>query len=167
MNIQNFLSTLDGRWLTQQTALNIYLGKNTTNKCEVTYKYISHIEPSLVSSFDKQQYSSMDIQEILWGNRSLDLSSSILYSLYFFTYRNSFNGKFVKWNSNELPCYTVGLFNWNTNDILSMRVIKNTTEIEEKIHIPSTKLRLATSIIKKFGICTHVSFMSEIKLKNT
>ena len=78
MNIQNFLSTLDGRWLTQQTALNIYLGKNTTNKCEVTYKYISHIEPSLVSSFDKQQYSSMDILEILWGNRSLDLSSSIL-----------------------------------------------------------------------------------------
>ena len=123
MNISNFLSTLDGNWLAQQTVHNLYLESNSSHKCEVVYKSIPNdcklVSSLLDSPFDK--YSNIDTLEVAWINRNLKTSYELSYTLYFFTLKNTTYGRFIKWDKQENLVPTQGKFKWNENGIVDGR----------------------------------------------
>lgn len=165
MNISNFLSTLNGNWLAQQTVHNLYLESNSSHKCEVIYKPIPNNNELISSILDSypNKYSHIDALEVAWINKNMKTSYELSYTLYFFTLKDTAYGRFIKWNKNGNLVPTQGKFRWNKNGILNFTTQKESIYIDEKFYMPSDKLRLSTSIVKQYGICTQVSFVSEIK----
>nr|YP_010336284.1 chromophore lyase cpcS/cpeS [Chroodactylon ornatum]UNJ14690.1 chromophore lyase cpcS/cpeS [Chroodactylon ornatum] len=156
MNIEHFLSNLSGKWLVQQTLYHLISGKSQSQKSEVTYKVTNTF-----SDLPLKEFTHIDVLDIYWNNSE----SQLKHSLYFFNTSLKKSGYIIKWTSNNKKLLT-GNFFFHETGILHLLIHQNVHHfsINEKIFTPTSKLKLNNSIIKKYGICLFVSFISEIKL---
>nr|YP_010338595.1 chromophore lyase cpcS/cpeS [Rhodaphanes brevistipitata]UNJ18545.1 chromophore lyase cpcS/cpeS [Rhodaphanes brevistipitata] len=164
MNMQNFLSTLQGKWLSQQTLYNVCLEQTQSHNCEVFYDYKSNYELLMNKLQAKsKKFKTLDTLQISWTNGMPHLKNEVNYVVYFFSMDELSSGDFIKWNRKRSNSLIKGKFNWSQAGILNFIVSNDIFSINEKIYLPTYKLRLSTSVIKKYGICIFVSFVSEIK----
>nr|YP_010335893.1 chromophore lyase cpcS/cpeS [Chroothece richteriana]UNJ14299.1 chromophore lyase cpcS/cpeS [Chroothece richteriana] len=156
MNIEHFLSNLNGKWLVQQTLYHLISGKMQSEKSEVIYKTTDKF-----SSLPFKQLSHIYGVDIYWNNAE----SQLKHSLYFFYTPLKKDGYVIKWTSNNSKLMTGNFFLHETG-VLHLLIHQSIHHfsINEKIFTPTSKLKLNNSIVKKYGICLFVSFISEIKL---
>nr|YP_010336679.1 chromophore lyase cpcS/cpeS [Rhodospora sordida]UNJ15085.1 chromophore lyase cpcS/cpeS [Rhodospora sordida] len=162
MSISKLLSNLEGKWLAQQTLYNVILEKTYSQKSEVYYKLIRSTSP-LLPNINKQipQYDNLDVLEVSWQNSDTQLEHIICF--FSISLQKTRQGKFIKWDQHQTNKLTTGNFKWNKHGILNLTTSKTNLRINEKIYTPTNRLKLSSSIIKKYGICISVSFISEIK----
>lgn len=167
MQTNDFITTLKGRWLAQQTLYNMCNEQSQSYKCEVNYKDTTNVNNFIFETSKKLSYLEQRIingLEISWNSNT----NLILQNIILFVYqKNQTVGKFLKWNTKNSNSIIIGNFEWGQSNLLNFTTSKNGLSIKEKIFIPSGTLKLSSCIVKKYKICILVSFISEIKFNKS
>lgn len=145
-NLASFFARSQGKWISQRTTY------------ELSSKYMDSLQSEIKIEADNS-FSPL-IVSLNWKNVARQILDDI-HNKNELHQNSKFNLRFTNiLNTEQL----VTLCTINDQSLISFKTRYGSTTIDETYWFVTNKLRLSTSIIKKFNTCVAVSFCSEIKV---
>nr|YP_010199378.1 hypothetical protein LK036_pgp129 [Gracilariopsis tenuifrons]UAD89236.1 hypothetical protein [Gracilariopsis tenuifrons] len=147
MIYQNFLSKLEGNWMSQTT--NYF-----TNIKKIEYSQ-SCIELKKVKNISKNN-KNMLCNYILYNKNNQTQGYYI-----FFKDSKSYHGNIKKVTNNQIDHY---IFRIYTSNCIKIEYVKNNIIYQEYIYFINDRFKITISLLKKYHKYLSISFISEIKI---
>nr|YP_009511239.1 hypothetical protein [Gracilariopsis longissima]AXI97116.1 hypothetical protein [Gracilariopsis longissima]UAD89032.1 hypothetical protein [Gracilariopsis longissima] len=150
MIYQNFLSKLEGNWMSQTT--NYF---TNTKKIEYNQSYIELKKVENISDISKNN-KNMLCNYILY-NKNNQIQGYYI----FFKDSKSHYGNIKKVTNNQIDHY---IFRIYTNNCIKIEYVENDIIYQEYIYFINDRFRITISLLKKYYKYLSISFISEIKI---
>lgn len=147
-NLISFFNRSKGKWISQRTTYELY------------NKNMSSVQSQMQIKSNELLLESAGLASLNWGEISRQVNHNS-YSQNTIRNNNKFNLEFSNQLNNRklLTLCTV-----TDPSLINFKTRYGSTTVDETYWFATSKLRLSTSIIKKFDTCIAVSFCSEIKV---
>nr|YP_010925762.1 chromophore lyase CpcS/CpeS [Neoporphyra seriata]WKD83994.1 chromophore lyase CpcS/CpeS [Neoporphyra seriata] len=147
-NLISFFDRSKGKWISQRTTYELY------------NKNMSSLQSQMQIKSDKLLSESTIVASLNWG----EIYRQVQHHCYYQDISQP-NAKFnLEFNSQLNNRKLLTLCTVTDPSLISFKTRYGSTTVDETYWFATSKLRLSTSIIKKFDTCVAVSFCSEIKV---